>query len=212
MSEEIVYHIGPKGLKDIRSSNLLGHKGDGNKVSTFVGKPSYRKMKAMKDAGFKNYNNISDMSLYSLSLQQNSDKIKEMTLESIPETRDYHGNWDTRSKAILQRVEKKYGVKEGGSLPLDGNKEVKRNFAKFKKNYKKGRSAFLKNKLGFSENVSLSEYSNIGKEVVENWADLDKLVDYNIEHGNKLQYATYIPHLRIKADAPLAILKEESRW
>lgn len=212
MSSEInnIYHISNSLYKDLRPLKLQqngllkiqemmskGYSREylnvyGLEVNFFFNPISKEHIEKMILNGFNNWN-LSEFYLYTIDLT----KLKDMnynyvSVSSTKQQRDYDdANWSTFEK----RYEHYY---DSGDMV---------NWVKYKTKYVNDRDKYLLDKFNIKKKMTIDEL--IKHPLLSDWLDFDKHFKYNLKHGNKKQYASYIPHVQFSVNEPIDYIKVE---
>ena len=160
-------------------------------VSMFLSPIGDKNISKLISNGFKNYDGLK----YELSIDVNNNIDNfgsHIYLTSTPEQIEYDNkHWD--------KFYKRYNI---GSLKVNEDADRER-----MRGYKRERDLYLENlgvlripTIGFMENPYIQN-------LIE---DYDDFVKYNIKHGYRSQYASYIPHVHTQLVNPLNIEKRRN--
>ena len=193
-NNNIVYHISNGVYEDLRAAKFQINNKDAIKrvtdnyyddetgeiatrsISLFLDKLTNKNVVDLIENGFENYSS-ENLYLYTIDLNKNIDTIDSIEVTSTKEQDNYDNeHWSP-----------------------DGKPEDE--FILYRKEYQIARSKYLM-KYGFDNRVTLSEYlSNTRIQKIKD--NYQKSIKFNIEHGSKYQYATYIPHLLVVTKGPI---------
>lgn len=186
-----VYHISGNKYKDLRPLKLQP---DGNRrmkellergvsesyfkeINFFLGKPTKDQINLAVKEGFKNWD-LPRFYIYQVDLR-NLKHLNYISITSTPQHSQYiEVYWD-----------KFY--EENKHLP--GGE-----FSKAKFKWLEGRDKYLDKHYDIRPRMGIDEI--VGNPNYDDWCDFDKWFDYNLRHGDKKQYASYIPHLQVSVD------------
>jgi len=206
-TSRLVYHIGKRGYEDIRPLSLqVGSEGRINElreksgfsseklaeytsqVNVFLGATKEEHLKPLKKAGFKVYDNIDELYLYTIDLNdsRNADAIKHIGVTSTD---------------IQTEYDKKHWSKF-----YDANKDkTGSDWTVARMQYNVDRDKALSRR-GIGGYSTVDEFYMKNKDIDE-WANMDKYWKLNLKEGHKTQYASVVPHLQIEVTKPL-VFKE----
>lgn len=119
-------------------------------------------------------------------------------------------NWNMEEVYLytvdLKKVKKSISYIKIKSTPEQAEYDVK-HWKGHNENYFKRRKKYL-SKQGLGIDINLSEY--LKNPLIDKYKeDIDKHVEYNIIHGDKGQYASYIPHIHVNVNEPIKYLNVE---
>ena len=142
--------------------------------------------------GFTNWN-LSEFYLYTIDLHKLKDiNYNYISVTSTKQQRDYDdANWSA--------FEKKY------EHYYDAGDMV--NWIKYKTIYATNRDKYLLDKFNIKKEMVIDEL--IKHPLLSDWLNFDKYFNYNLKHGNKKQYASYIPHIQFSVSEPIEYIKVE---
>ena len=193
------YHLSNNLYKDIRPLafqtggtkhlNKMRKQGYNNvekysfEVNLFLKPFTLKHINQMVEAGFNNWK-MDEAYLYTIDLDRLMVDVdyKYIAVTSTPQQTEYDNkHWDAFSKKNEKLSDKDWraAVKE----------------------YKERREFYLANRYGIKEFKTVEEFKRNPN--LRSWMDFDKQFEYNLEHGNKRQYASYITHIQIGALQPL---------
>ena len=210
LDDTYVYHYSNQKFDKIKTRDMLGlpmpaaatkESRYNESVSLLPAQFTKEQVLSFRKAGFVNWGKVSDpLCEYKISVIDNKTAFEgPINITSTEEQFKYDkANWDSSLK--------KLGL---DSSKFSDEKYWEKNqdkFFKFKKDYMKKREQYLKKYTTVSPNDW--KLSNpIIKKLIRNQ---DKNVAYNLKHGNKSQYASYIPHIHTiitKALVPTSVTK-----
>ena len=204
----LIYHIAGKKFQDLRPLKLQT-KGKERieqmrrdsysedylqeyitEINFFFGKPTLEQKERMVAEGFVNWNS-KDTYVHTV----NTDDIKRLNynyvkITSTPQQREYDNlYWD-------DFIKKYKDVFNNGS-----NEE----WGEVKQKYLDKREEYLLKRYGIKEKMDLNELTS--HKQLSSWNNFNEHFEFNLKHGNKEQYASYIPHIQLSVSKPLIPLE-----
>lgn len=176
-----LYHIASEEY-DVLKTNAMVTGEDvwyDKEVNFFLTVIHARDIKTFAKAGFSNYN-MKHAYLYVVD-PNNIVNYNHASITSTPEQQ----TWDEEHLELWDEL-------TAGDQGVD--------FSAGKKEYMKLRRAELLKQYGILDKGDIEFYMN-NKRYLD-WSDR-KWLDYNLKHGRKDQYATFIPHIQINTDTPI---------
>lgn len=188
-----VYHVSSELYNDIRALEYQPGKSKSGynekmmdvdryfrEVNAFPGPVTAAQVAMLRRAGFKNWGD-GKLYVYKINLHENSAAINHVSVTSTPEQAEYDKkHWpifDNQFQGVSDAV---YGER--------------------KREYFEQRAKYLSS-LGIKSTLTIDEYAQLLAS--KDWTQLDKYFLLNSKKGNKLQYASYIPHVQIDTRGPL---------
>lgn len=196
-----VYHVSSKLFKDIRALEYQTGKKKKDyslitdidnyfkEVNSFPGVITKKDVDLLRRNGFVNWG-TGKLYVYKIDLIKNKHNINHINVTSTPEQRQYDSeNWDEFYSKYSSLSDEEW--------------------IKGKDAYLSKRDLHLAN-LGIRRDLTLEEYLSLI--VTKDWDDSSKYFKINSKHGNKKQYASYIPHVQINTKGPLSFESVETLY
>lgn len=196
-----VYHVSAKLFKDIRALEYQTGKNKKDytliadvdnyfkEVNSFPGVVTKKDVELLRRNGFVNWG-TGKLYVYKIDLIKNKHKINHINVTSTPEQSQYDSeNWDEFYSKYSSLSDEEW--------------------VKGKDDYLSKRDLHLAN-LGIRRDLTLEEYLSLI--VTKDWNDSSKYFKINSKHGNKKQYASYIPHVQINTKGPLSFESVETLY
>jgi len=205
--DDIAYHYSNKKFPEIKTREMLGMElpeqatpdSNYNKTVSLVPAPlSPEIIKKYRQTGFKAWGNSGDpIYEYKISISKNKNAfVKNIKFTSVEEQTKYekNNNWDRFFKD--RGIDTKKILKDDDYWDKNQDK-----YFKIKKEYKSNMYNYLERVL---PKVTPDNYKKLDwiKKIKDRW---NWYLEYNLKHGSKSQYATYIPHIHTEIKAPLKI-------
>jgi len=188
-----IYHIGKKGYKEILPGGLVRSKKEKDEfrkkyklskdymtkynfeINAFLNPVKKEHIQLLRNKGFDVWKG-EDLYLYKININdpENRKKIKYINYTSTPEQTELQ-------KKIYWPILEKYRNADEKTW----NEKMKPYFEAAKK------FKYTKKDLSFNQAI------NIDEKILKDMQNLDKWFKFNSIHGNKKQYATYIPHIQL---------------
>lgn len=188
-----IYHIGVKGYKEILPGGLVRSKKESEdfrtkhklskeymdtynfEINAFLGEVKKEHIQMLRNKNFINWVGR-DLYLYKININdpENRKKIKYIKYTSTPE------QTKLQEKVYWPILEKYRDASD------DVWEEKMKPYFEAEKKFK-----YTKKKMTFNQGI------NIDKKILNDMKDLNKWFKFNSIHGNKKQYATYIPHVQL---------------
>ena len=202
MNKNLVYHISNALYNDLRPLKLQPNSKvqidkmlkDGysfeyvtmysKEVNFFISPISKEHIDTMVEHGFKNWD-IPEHYIYVVDLNTVKD-YNYISVTSTPEQREYDEmHWN----AFLDKYGNHYDNKEWDIWKI------------VKKGYYEDRDKWLLEKYNIKAKMDIYEFTN--HKLYTKWANFKEHFKYNLEHGSKKQYASFIPHIQLSVNKPI---------
>jgi len=180
-------HIQKRTHDKISGANYRYH------VSAFVNRLKEEHVLSMRENGFTVYNEMTRLYEYKLKLNSIRDVIDMK-----------RGGLVISSTPLLYTIHETYWKKDYDAFIGKRPNCTHGEFNTWKKRWKERRYRVLL-MLGLETPLSVDEY--LQNEYRKKEKDMTGHVAFNVEFGNKSQYATYIPHVQVFIDNPIEIEK-----
>jgi len=205
LESDYIYHYSRTKFKTVKNRHMLGlpapkEASDPEKYSrsfsAFFAPISKEQIEKIRKAGFIAWGKPGDpIYEYQISISDNKNSfVNPIKLTSTIEQREFiNKTWDKYWKDNNINIEK---------IRKDDNywKDNKSKYLKLRKEYSNKEDKYLKSKGVYTVTINDFESSSVIKKLR---LTQSKNINYNIIHGNKRQYATYIPHIHSGITKPL---------
>lgn len=196
-----VYHVSAKLFKDIRALEYhVGKKKNDytlitdvdayfKEVNSFPGEVLKKDVELLRRNGFVNWG-TGKLYVYKIDLIKNKHNINHINVTSTPEQSQYdNDNWDEFYSKYSSLSDEEW--------------------VKGKRDYLIKRDLHLTN-LGIGRDLTVDQYLSLI--ITKDWDNSSKYFKINSKHGDKKQYASYIPHVQLHTKGPLTFESVETLY
>lgn len=193
-----LYHIAANYYRDLRSLTLQDRRGPKDvkvdkeylkEINFFLNAPTKQHKERMVRNGFVNWD-VENTYVYEIDAANMDERnINYIRVVSIPQEREYNRkHFDNTMKEHERKYPGEMDTEQAWDATID--------------EYLRKRAVFLKRKYNIPEKFNtLEELFN--HPLYPEWSNFEEHFEYNLQHGNKKQYASYIPHVQISVNKPV---------